>query len=1025
MKRNLVLWLFGLLAIILCASPAAAQSTATVQGTVLDTQSAAVPGATVVVRNTATGVERMLVTDATGSFVAAALPPGPYQVEISLQGFQTQTREVTLQVSQTRELELQLGVAAVAEQVSVTAEAPVIDTATVSVGTVINQRTVQEIPLNGRHFVDLGLLIPGSVTPPQNGFLTAPLRGQGSFAFNTAGNREDTVNFMVNGINLNDMVQNQITFQPSINTVQEFKVDNSTFAAEYGRNSGAIVNIATRSGTNQFSGEAFEFYRNDRFDSRNAFNTPPARKSPFNRNQFGAALGGPIVRNQTFFFVTYEGLRQRQGIDLNSGVLSAAERAAVTDPISRQLLQFIPESNATVNGAPRFIGSATAPVNIDQWTGDVSHNVGINDVVHGYYAFQRDLRGEPTLQLNTIPGFGDTRHSHRQIGTVNETHVFSQRLVNEARFGFNRINITFDPNMKANPADLGIRTGVNAPIGLPQITINGPALNFGGPQNFPQGRTDTTFVVSDTATLSAARHNIRFGGELRRFRNVNFTSDTGRFDFPSVAAFQAGTGNNFTVTLGDRASDIRVRAYGLFVSDSYKLAQNVTLDVGVRLDSNQAPKDTQDRLVVFDAATGTLVRVGSSSRPKVYDNSNDVSPRLGIIWDPTKDGRTAIRAAYARTVDQPVTNAVTPLAANPPLATPLTFTGNIRLDNAQATALAGGLAPASISPDFHGAHMQTWNVNVERQIFASTSAMVGYFGSKGTDLRVPRNLNQFVNGVRPFPIVAASSSILPGTSLGNITETVSLGESHYKGLWVSATQRLSRGLQFDASYTLSKSTDTNSLSENVIRIQNSFDILADLAPSDYDARHRFVINTIYQLPFTGNALAEGWQIGGIVQAQTGNPVNIVTNVTTFNGVVNTLRPDLIGTLDVIGDRNQWFPNSACDPRIAGSCTGSSVFAIPVSADGTFHFGNLPRNALYGPGFRNVDLSITKNTPIGGTRRVQLRIEVFNLFNTANLGQPVRILTVPSTSFGTITNTRFPTGDSGSARQVQFAAKYLF
>jgi len=303
--------------------------------------------------------------------------------------------------------------------------------------------------------------------------------------------------------------------------------------------------------------------------------------------------------------------------------------------------------------------------------------------------------------------------------------------------------------------------------------------------------------------------------------------------------------------------------------------------------------------------------------------------------------------------------------------------------------------------------------------------MVGYFGSKGTDLRVPRNLNQFVNGVRPFPIVAASSSILPGTSLGNITETVSLGESHYKGLWVSATQRLSRGLQFDASYTLSKSTDTNSLSENVIRIQNSFDILADLAPSDYDARHRFVINTIYQLPFTGNAFAEGWQIGGIVQAQTGNPVNIVTNVTTFNGVVNTLRPDLIGTLDVIGDRNQWFPNSACDPRIAGSCTGSSVFAIPVSADGTFHFGNLPRNALYGPGFRNVDLSITKNTPIGGTRRVQLRIEVFNLFNTANLGQPVRILTVPSTSFGTITNTRFPTGDSGSARQVQFAAKYLF
>jgi carboxypeptidase family protein/TonB-dependent receptor-like protein len=1026
MKRNVVRRLFGLIAaIILSTAPAGAQSTATVQGTVLDTQGAAVPGATVIVRNTATGVERMLVTDATGNFVAAALPPGPYQVEISLQGFQTQTRDVTLQVSQTRALEIQLGVAAVAEQVSVTAEAPVIDTATVSVGTVINQRTVQEIPLNGRHFVDLGLLIPGSVTPPQNGFLTAPLRGQGSFVCGAAGNREDTVNFMINGINLNDMVQNQITFQPSINTVQEFKVDNSTFSAEYGRNSGAIVNIATRSGTNQFTGEAFEFYRNDRFDSRNAFNTSPAPKSTFNRNQFGAALGGPIVRNRTFFFFTYEGLRQRQGIDINSGVLTAAERAGVTDPISRRLLEFIPESNATVAGAPRFIGSATAPVNIDQWTGDVSHNVGINDVVHGYYAFQRDLRQEPTLQLNTIPGFGDTRHSHRQIGTLNETHVFSQRLVNEARFGFNRINITFDPNRKVNPADLGIRNGVTSAIGLPQITINGPALNFGGPQNFPQGRTDTTFVISDTATWSAANHNIRFGGEWRRFRNLNFTNDPGTFQFPSVAGFQTGAGSNFSVTLGDRASDIRVQAYGVFVSDSYKVAPNLTLDLGVRFDSNLAPTETDNRFVMFDAPTGSLVRVGSNARPKVYDDSHDLSPRVGVIWDPTNDGRTAVRAAYARTVDQPVTNVVVNLAANPPLATPLVFAGPIRLDNAQATALAGGLAPFSISPDFQGGQMQTWNVNVERQIFASTSAMVGYFGSKGSDLRLPRNLNQFVNGVRPFPTVSASSPILPGTPLGNIVEAVSLGESRYKGLWVSATQRLSRGLQFDASYTLSKSTDTNSLSGNVIGVQNSFNITGDLAASDFDARHRFVINTIYQLPFTGNALAEGWQIGGIVQAQTGNPVNIVTNVSTFNGVVNTLRPDLIGKLDVVGDPTRWFDNSACDPRIAGSCTASSVFAIPVSADGTFHFGNLPRNAVYGPGFRNVDLSITKNTPIGGSRRVQLRVEIFNLFNTANYGQPGRILTVPSTSFGVITNTRFPTGDSGSARQVQFAAKYLF
>src|ERR1041385_9204807 len=259
MKRDNATRLFALIAaIILLAAPLRAQSTGTIQGTVVDTQNAAVPGATVVITNTATGLSRTLVTDAKGTYLAASLPPGPYTIEVTLPGFQTQMRSVTLQVSQTVSMDLQMSLAAVAEQVNVTAEAPAIDTAPVSVGTVITQRTVQEFPLNGRHFVDLGLLIPGSVTPPQNGFLTAPLRGQGSFGLNTAGAREDTVNFMINGINLNDMVQNQITFQPSINTVQEFKADNSTFSAESGRSSGAIVNIATRSGANAYHGELFE-----------------------------------------------------------------------------------------------------------------------------------------------------------------------------------------------------------------------------------------------------------------------------------------------------------------------------------------------------------------------------------------------------------------------------------------------------------------------------------------------------------------------------------------------------------------------------------------------------------------------------------------------------------------------------------------------------------------------------------------------------------------------------------------------
>jgi len=284
------------LAMIMTTTPAWAQSTGAIQGTVTDTQGSVVPGATVTVRNVATGVERSTVSDASGEYITPSLAPGRYRIETHLSGFADQAREVEVEVARTAVVNIRLSVGAVAEAVSVVGSTPVIETATTSVGQVISQRTVQEIPLNGRHFVDLGLLIPGSVTPPQNGFLSAPLRGQGSFAFNTAGNREDTVNFMINGINLNDPAQNQITFQPSINTVSEFKVDNSTFSAEYGRNSGAIVNIATRSGSNAFHGEGFEFFRDSALDSRNYFNQEPVPQSPFRRNQFGANLGGPVVR---------------------------------------------------------------------------------------------------------------------------------------------------------------------------------------------------------------------------------------------------------------------------------------------------------------------------------------------------------------------------------------------------------------------------------------------------------------------------------------------------------------------------------------------------------------------------------------------------------------------------------------------------------------------------------------------------------------------------------------------------------
>ena len=1010
-----------LVAALLATSTALGQSTATLQGTVTDSKGAVVPNATVQVRNRSTASERTTQTDNDGNYQFAALPVGLYTVEVRAQGFKTQVADqVTMEVAKTVVQNFQMDVGAITEQVLVSSDVPVIETATTSVGTVINQRTVQEIPLNGRHFVDLGLLIPGSVTPPQNGFLTAPLRGQGSFAFNTAGAREDTVNFMINGVNLNDMVQNQITFQPSINTVQEFKVDNSTFSAEYGRNSGAVVNIATRSGTNEYHGELFEFLRNEALDARNFFD---ARKPPFKRNQFGFNLNGPINipyfgeggpvlsyrgKNKTFFFFSYEGLRQRQGLTLNSNVLTDAQRASVVNPTVLQLLPLIPRATSVdiVSGVPiaRFQGSGTAPVDIDQYTIDMSHNFGTKDRLHGYYAFQRDKRGEPNLQGNTVPGFGDTRQSRRQIFTLNETHIFGPNLTNEARLGFNRINITFTPNLQVNPADFGINNGVNQDIGLPQISITGFNFNIGGPAGFPQGRADTTVVLSDTLNYLRGSHSFKFGGEARRFYNNNFTLDTGTFTFANVGSFLTGNGNAFSVTLGDRSSAIVQNAWGLFVQDNYKVRQNVTLELGLRYDWNMTPTERYDRFVVFDPETRSLVRIGSGIDKVYEENNNNFQPRLGIAWDPFDDGKTSVRAAYAILTDQPVTNVVTPLTSNPPLATPLTLTGPVTFANAATIAGLAGLAPNTVDLGYNNAYVQSWNLNIQRELRRDLAVSAGYFGAKGTHLRIARNINQPISGVRPIPTVSASSQIRPGAALTNIVQIEGTGNSSYNALWLTGTKRLSRGLQFNASYTFSKSIDYNSLNSQGVVIQDSYNLRGSRGLSDFDARHRFVISGLYELPFRGNRLVEGWQLSTIVQSQSGNPVNIVVNNAAFTGTNNTVRPDVTGPIEILGTPNRWFD--------------ISPFVVPVG-----RFGNLGRNVVIGPGFNNTDFSVIKRTFLTETQLIEFRWEVFDLFNHANFGQPGRV--VGTANFGQITNTRFPTGDSGSSRQMQFALKYKF
>src|SRR5262249_244426 len=643
LKRRTRMTARTLLLLLVSASALWGQTTnATLRGLITDQSGAVLPGVTISVRNQGTGIERSTLSDETGNYQVAALPVGVYQIDVRLSGMKPQiVSGLTLEVGQIAVRDFKMEVGGLAEEVTVAANAALIETTTSTVGQVINQRIVQEIPLNGRHFLDLGMLIAGSVTPPANAGLGAPLRGQGFFGFNTAGNREEGVNFMVNGINLNDISNQQVTFQPSINTVDEFKVTNSTISAEYGRNSGAILNIATKSGTNQFHGEVFDYLRNDVFDARNFFDIA---KPAFRRNQYGGTLGGPIVKDRTFFFFSYEGLTHRQGITLSSGVLTDAQRAAVTAPVMEKLLQLIAKANS---GAGTFRGPAIAPVGNNQFTLDLNHRLTQSDTLHGYYALQRDSRIEPTSAgLESVPGFGDTRGGQRQVFTFSETHTFAASAGNEARFGFNGIYITFGPNAALNPADFGINNGINRPLALPTMTVQGIGLVFGGPTN-SNGRGVMTGTFADTLTVLKGRHSLKLGGEFRPAWSSQFSTNAGTFTFPSVNAFIAGTANAFTQTLGHTDTTDLLRALGLFVQDSFKVRSNLTLDLGLRYDWNLPPAERFDRFIIFDPSNDTLVRVGSGLDQVYRQNAKNFQPRVGFVWDPSNSGKMSVRGGYA------------------------------------------------------------------------------------------------------------------------------------------------------------------------------------------------------------------------------------------------------------------------------------------------------------------------------------------------------------------------------------------
>jgi len=1059
------------------------QSTATLSGTVTDSSAGGVPNAKVIATNQATGVASATQTDAAGSYLFPSLPIGVYRIEVSCSGFQTATvSNLKLEVASAVTQNIQLTVGTASQTVEIIADASLVETATTSMSQVINDKTVQEIPLNGRHFTDLSLLTPGTITPPANGFLSAPLRGQGSFGINTAGQREDTTNWLVNGINLNDPVQNQITFQPPIDTLAEYKIDNSAFPAEYGRNAGAVVNLATRSGTNEYHGEAFEFFRNNALDARNFFNPVLTTsgganpQAPFKRNDFGAAFGGPVVKSKVFFFLAYEGLRQNQSLTVNSTVPSQNQRATVTSPAVQKLLALVPGANFSqhTDASPNpadftgFTGGTVANVSINQGSADIDVELRQSDRLHAYYVVQKDLREEPTsggaIGAN-IPKFGDTRDGFRHLATLSEDHTFGPTLANTVRIGFNRIHLTFTPNGLLDPAAFGITLPAGSPAasGLPFFNVAG-ALGFGGPTGEPQGRGDTTAVLNDTLSWLKGRHSFAFGGEIRRAYNNNIAENVGSFTFTTLGNFLADKANSFTDQLGAGNNKILQPSYDVFAQDSFKWKPNFTINIGLRYAWNSTPSESVNHFTNFDPTTGTLI---SSPQP-YHTNNKNFQPRIGFAWDPFKDGKTSVRAAYAIMTQDPTTNIVTGLSSNPPFALPLSAassSNSITLENPSAAVTGVSLGPSAINPNFNDMYAQDWNLTIQRQVTSTLGLEIAYVGLKATHLQLTQNINQpFVTAglygtTKPFPTLPLTSSVIPPQcqapnppcGLNTINQVNSAGNSNYNALWLTATKHFSHGFEFLASYTYSKSLDYNSLStaESLV-IQNAYNPRGDYGLSEFDVRNRFVLSGFYELPFKGNRLVSGWQFGIVTQAQSGSPITPTQAIGPGPGISVTVRPDLLQPVTGTGNPSQYFSNGAVCQHFNGALSGgvpaipdcaatpNAAFAIPCTFSdvptkkggnvypviaGSCHPGSLGRDAIIGPNFLNTDFSVTKNTKITEKLNLQFRSEMFDVFNHPNFGNPV--LTTTSGSFGTIQATRFPTGDFGSSRQIQFALKLLF
>lgn len=1044
----------------------------TIVGTVRDPSGATIPGTAVTLRNLDTNQTRESSTNEVGAFTFATLTPGRYRVSTAHTGFKSAvTSDIELQIDQTARVDLTLEVGQVNEEVVVSATAAALQTDTATMGQVIAEKPVSDLPLDGRNFLDLANLSAGVVPVSANSGQQNRI-GRAELTTHVAGGRGYANSFLIDGIESRGARLGEISFLPAPDTIKEFKIQQSYYSAEYGTNPG-IISISIKSGANAFHGTLYEFLRNSALDEPQYFDQ--GHVAPFRQNQFGSNLGGPIVKNRTFFFFAYDGQRRRrsnqafavvpnpQYLTGNFAGLTDANGKPIIlkDPfnnnapftgnmisgnriskIAQNFNKYIPAPNISV-AQGNYTGNPETFDDFDQYHIRIDHRFSDRDSIFGRYS--RSSWG--ILNQGLLAFSGSSFPLNSQSGVIQETHLFGPTAVNTLKLGVNR-DIAANSNEVADQnlaSQIGFQnlSVASFDYSLPRFNITGFTQMGHSQQTFRQWTN--AYIMSDTLVLVRGKHNISLGGDIRVYRSPTSTTNgsNGRivvgnvFTGYSLADYLLGTYQTASAFTSLSTQDFRNSQYALFVQDDYKIHPRLTLNLGFRWEYNTPWRELGGSEGFFDQSAGVLRLANSPSifginitspsivvggvPPGVYPGDHkQFAPRIGFAFK--LNDKTVLRSGYGIFYLTNQGSHTIEISTNPGSSITIASTNSAgktpRLLDTLFDTPAQAIASASNSPNVIDAnrvpsYMQQWNFNIQRELPSDMVAEVGYVGSKGTHLIGTQDLNAARLNVPGQNLSIAARR--PYALFNSVKQWFSGEDSSYNALLATLQRRFSKGITLMASYTYSKSIDDGSAAANdanLHQIPNNFRL--DRGLSAFDVRDRFTFGGIWELPFGKQKRFFSNAPGPVNWFATGWQINTVVQFQT----------GLPFSVTEVADQSQTGvgaterPNRPGDGNLPVSQRNATAWfntsAFVLNPLGTY--GNAGRNILFQNGTKNVDLSLFKNNYFRERFNLQFRAEFFNMLNDTNFGPPAAAIDGPK--FGVVSAT-------GPAREIQFAFKLLF